>query len=392
MFERILKKVKPDKKEQLEVTRKVKEFLSKLKLEDADYFLGGSYAKNTWLKGKHDIDIFIRFDNEENISDKLEKFIKKSFKKYERIHGSRDYFLIKFKNTDFELVPVLKINNYKEAKNITDVSPLHVKWVRENLNSDQCDDARLAKQFLKAAGCYGAETYIKGFSGYLIEILIKYYSSFLKFIENAGNWKYGETIDIMKNSTFQTDQKFPLTVIDPVQPNRNVASELSYEKFNLFLGYCNEFLRSDKNEIYFKERKFSIEGFDLIIAAIPLEGSKDVAGTKLLKVYEKILEEINNQNFNVIYSGWNWNKKALFCYKVGNEKLDKLEKYFGPPLDMKEDVKNFKTKYKGLQFGNENNKIFVIKPRKFNDVRQLIKHLIRNDENIKKRVKSISLK
>ena len=207
MFERILKKVKPDKKEQLEVTRKVKEFLSKLKLEDADYFLGGSYAKNTWLKGKHDIDIFIRFDNEENISDKLEKFIKKSFKKYERIHGSRDYFLIKFKNTDFELVPVLKINNYKEAKNITDVSPLHVKWVRENLNSDQCDDARLAKQFLKAAGCYGAETYIKGFSGYLIEILIKYYSSFLKFIENAGNWKYGETIDIMKNSTFQTGKR-----------------------------------------------------------------------------------------------------------------------------------------------------------------------------------------
>ena len=132
MFKSVLKKIKPNNKEKKKTEKKVNEFLSKLKLENAEAFIGGSYAKNTWLKGKHDIDIFILFNNEDNISDKLEKFIKKYFKKYERIHGSRDYFLINFKKINFELVPVVKIKNYTEAKNITDVSSLHVKWVKKN--------------------------------------------------------------------------------------------------------------------------------------------------------------------------------------------------------------------------------------------------------------------
>ena len=59
---------------------------------------------------------------------------KKSFKKYERIHGSRDYFIVDFENLSFEIIPVLKIKNATEAKNITDISPLHVKWMNNNLN------------------------------------------------------------------------------------------------------------------------------------------------------------------------------------------------------------------------------------------------------------------
>ncbi len=387
MFESILKKIKPNKKEQLLVNNKLKEFLSKLKLKDCEAFVGGSYAKNTWLKGNHDIDIFILFKYEEEISNKLEVCIKNSFKKYERIHGSRDYFLINFKGLNFELIPVLKINNYKESKNMTDVSQLHVKWVKKNLNYRLCDEVRLTKQFCRANRVYGAETFIGGLHGYLLEILVYNYGSFIELARNVAEWKEGLIIDVNKHSNFESKQIFPLIVIDPVQPNRNAAAALSFEKFKLFVNTCKDFLKM-KDLDYFKVKKFSLKNYNLILKARALEGSNDVSGTKLLKAYEFILNGLKRNGFTILKSDWNWNKEAYFCYEIKDKKLSKFEKYFGPPLNMKENVKEFKNKYKSLEFGVEDNRIYVVKPRKFNDLNKFIKVLIK-DKEIKNRIKKI---
>ncbi len=390
MFEKILKEIKPSKKEIESMKSKVNEFVSKLKLDNCEAFVGGSYAKNTWLKEQHDIDIFVLFREEENMSEKLEKFIKRSFKKYERIHGSRDYFLVNFRGINFELIPVLKIENYKDAKNITDVSQLHVKWVKSKLNEKQCDEARLMKQFCMANRVYGAETYIKGLHGYLLEILTYYYRDFIKFVKNASKWKKGLVIDVNRHSLFKSQQDFPLIVIDPVHANRNAASSLGEEKFELFVNRCKEFLKK-KDLNYFKVKKFSLKGYNLILTASPLTGSTDVAGTKLYKVFEKINYELIKNNFKILKSDWDWDGgKAYFCFKIENKKLSKLEKYFGPPIKLKEYVKKFKKKYKKYKFGIGNNRIFVIKPRKFNDTKKLIKVIIR-DKQVKNRVKSIKV-
>ena len=45
------------------------------------------------------------------------------------------------------------------------------------------DEIRLAKAFCHANGCYGAESYIKGFSGYALELLVYHYGSFQKFVK-----------------------------------------------------------------------------------------------------------------------------------------------------------------------------------------------------------------
>ena len=42
---------------------------------------------------------------------------------------------------------------------------------------------RIAKAFCHANNSYGAESYINGFSGYALELLVYYYGSFLKFIK-----------------------------------------------------------------------------------------------------------------------------------------------------------------------------------------------------------------
>src|SRR3972149_3567125 len=69
---------------------------------------GGSVAKNTFLKGDFDVDLFVKFDysyREKNISDLLEKVLKQY--NPERVHGSRDYFQLTKDNLNYEIVPVL---------------------------------------------------------------------------------------------------------------------------------------------------------------------------------------------------------------------------------------------------------------------------------------------
>ena len=201
MFDKILKNIKPTKKEEEEVQKKVDLFLKKInsKLLNANAIVCGSFAKGTWLRNQHDIDIFVLFENNKNISTRLEVVIKAAFEKYEKIHGSRDYFIVDYENLSFELVPVLKIDQPEQAENITDVTPMHVEWVKKYIDNKLKDEIRLAKRLLKANNCYGAETYIGGFSGYLVEILVIYFKDLLNLIKNAANWKYGEIIDIERS-------------------------------------------------------------------------------------------------------------------------------------------------------------------------------------------------
>ena len=143
-------------------------------------FIGGSLAKGTLVRRKPneeaneiDIDIFIRFNREEDI-DKFRSVMKATGEKFKVVHGSRDYVQIKKGSLIFEIIPVLKISAPKQARNITDLSYFHVNYVLKALKKNRklADEIILAKSFCHGAGCYGAESYIRGFSGYALELLI----------------------------------------------------------------------------------------------------------------------------------------------------------------------------------------------------------------------------
>src|SRR3989338_5432529 len=116
-----------------------------------------SFQKNTQLRHTFDIDVFVHFDykkyspNDKTISDLLERKLRKLFGKVERLHGSRDYFQVSMPPYAFEIIPILHIRSSRQARNITDVSPLHAKWVARN-SKGKLGDIRLAKAFLRAQG------------------------------------------------------------------------------------------------------------------------------------------------------------------------------------------------------------------------------------------------
>src|SRR3989344_5465726 len=248
----------PSKKEEIEIKDVVSKVLSKIKVKDAKPILGGSGAKNTWLLGTHDIDIYVKFnyskykDKSELLSELLYKSIKTKFK-LTRLHGSRDYFQTKIGKFTVEIVPILDIKDSSEAKNITDVSQLHVNYVQKY--KKLANEIRLAKLFCKASEVYGAESYIQGFSGYVVELLVINYKSFKNLVKAASSWKPKTIIGSNKDADNLNYSKTisPLILIDPVQHDRNAAAAISDEKYNQFIKACKNYLKKPSESLFIQK-------------------------------------------------------------------------------------------------------------------------------------------
>ncbi|MDP2909340.1 MAG: nucleotidyltransferase domain-containing protein, partial [Nanoarchaeota archaeon] len=324
VLKRVLAKIKPSKQEEQEVKKVAKNIINKIRIKDAKPVLGGSGEKGTWLRGTHDIDIYVKFNPKKykngEISQILKKELKKKFSKTETLHGSRDYYRIFTSNYTTEVVPIMDIKKVEESQNITDVSPFHAKWVKKHKKGDEI---RLAKAFCRAQNCYGAESYIQGFSGYVLEILTIHYGSFESLLKNAAKWKNKEYIDQKKHGVKLNKAKTysPLILIDPVQADRNAAAALGREKYHQFIQAAQKFLHDPKEEAFEKKEiteeqlKHKAEGKELVMIEVtPLKGKEDVVGAKLLKALEYLRNKLAKEGFKIYDHNWKWDKKALFWF------------------------------------------------------------------------------
>ncbi|MEA3430756.1 MAG: CCA tRNA nucleotidyltransferase [Nanoarchaeota archaeon] len=405
----VVKKIKPGKSLLGTADKVVSLICEKLEKKGikASPVIGGSLAKGTNLKGDFDIDIFVRFHmsyKNKNLSDILEPILK--IFKPARVHGSRDYFQFKYKGAHFEIVPVIDIKKSSRALNVTDVSPLHAIWVKKNIKN-LSDHVRLAKRFCKAQGVYGAESYINGFSGYILEILVIHYGGFTKLLKAVSKWKPEQVIDTAnyyssKKQVFKKLNKSkldsPLIVIDPVQKNRNAAAALNLETFSKFVLAARRYLQKPSN-IFFDKSIFSITSLkeksksydvDLILVKInPLNGKEDVVGSKILKVYNYFKKQFILSEFSIMDSGWNWNDKVHLWFLTYPKLLPKYKKHSGPLVYSSDfHVKKFLSKHKRTIVGES--RIFAITKRIFRKPKDLAKNLIK-EAYVKEKVKTIKL-
>jgi len=390
--EKILKRIVPNERKRAKIAALISKFLTKLSknLKIANVIIGGSFAKDTWLKGNYDIDIFVIFKDEKNIS-KLRGVLKKISRRMKIVHGSRDYYQIKENDLMFEIVPVLKISKASEAKNIMDISPLHVKWVRENIDN-LTDDIRLSKAFCIAQKVYGAESYIKGFSGYALELLVIYYKGFENLIRAVAKWKPGVIIDIKGYGSYDKLNKSkisPLILIDPVQKERNAAAALSIEKFDEFVNACKAYLKKP-SEKFFIQKKTKIPKDAVALKIIPLKGKEDVARAKALSAFNYIKKMLNEEGFVVKDSGIEFNKEILMWYKV-KKRISRYKVHYGPPVKKKLNLESFKEKWANYNIYEKNGRVYVNIKRKFTKARGFIKELIK-DKVIKEKVRKIEAK
>ncbi len=419
-YDLILKDIKPtatEKQKIDEVSVDIMDFLQRecdSRNTNAKVALVGSVAKNTALKGKSDIDIFIAFPLDTDKKDLKDMGLELAHKccdefksTPEHHYASHPYVTTHIEGFEVDIVPCYAINDGSELKSAVDRTILHTRYVKANLSESQIDEVLLLKRFMAMTGTYGSEFKVGGFAGYLCELLIIHYGTFENTLRNAINWKYGESIDLEKYGT-SSQFKDPLIVIDPTDMNRNVGAALRLDKMAEFVQSARNYFFSDNKEDYFYplKRDLNIESLiddfnkrnsDVIavcfdIPDIPL----DTLHPQLRKTTEALERKLNDEEFNVFKADY-WSdeyKSAVILLELASSRLNDIKVNVGPKVFITQACENFVAKY-----GRENCYVqgdFLVhtQKREFNNAKALVEHiftpehirLIKVGKNLKKTI------
>jgi tRNA nucleotidyltransferase (CCA-adding enzyme) len=374
ILSQVLKRITPNKEERNrvlalaeQITHQVEQHARKSGL-DAQVCVEGSIAKDTWLRQEPDIDVFVRVPP--TVPRKLfrTKYLEvarqatKGARQIERF-AEHPYLEAILNGTRINIVPCYKVRK-NEWKSATDRTPFHTRYVKPRMNSKLAGQVRLLKAFMKGISGYGAEIEIGGFSGYLCELLILFYRSFLSTLRAASNWQTPTIIDLENHYGGNTDElkrafQAPIVVFDPVDEKRNAASAVRKDKLSLFIAASRAFLDKPRTEFFqppqmlpFKpDRLINIlreRGTTLtfIISTVP-ETVPDILWGQLYKSERSIRNLVSQHDFEIFRSAaWtDLKNRIVFVLEVQNQHLPKLKKHLGPPLRKKEECRRFLSKY-----------------------------------------------
>jgi tRNA nucleotidyltransferase (CCA-adding enzyme) len=389
LLEETLKKIKPTQSDLQRINHIAKEFSRILKQNEIKFIFGGSYAKGTFLKNIEDIDVYLLIEKEEDVENLKEK-LKEIFKELRILHGSRDYFQVDFKGITFEMVPILNIKDVKEVKNSTDLSRFHVEYVKSKIkkNPKLRDEILLFKYFLKQKEIYGAESYNRGISGYLAEVLTIHFGSFLNVIDFFSKARFPINIGINEKIAAELKKEGKLNdffnVLDPVYEKRNLGMACSIEKISsliieskLFLKNPN-FKKVDKEKELLEYYKKLDDGYLLIKIEFDNKLKErylnaDIVGSKMKKITQKLINEIKNY-YEVYYWVFKYNKKNMEGYSlILVSKSPKIKIKKGPKIFL-DNVLDFIEKNKNDLFKIKEDIIFSLNYNK-KDLKEIINSL-----------------
>lgn len=434
---RVLKEITPNKDEIKELDLLVDVFKTKLlnSARELNYSinieLGGSYAKNTFLRGDFDIDFFIQFHS--NIDDIQKEEILIEILTYSEIdfdikHGSRVYvsgFFTNSSNTDsgeiknnfsvsgfnFECVPTEICSDINIAKNSTDISIFHVKYLKDKVDKDSIlvDEIRLAKRWFKIKKLYGAESYINGFSGHSIECLIMKFKTFENLILFMSSMDKNQILviddnNLVKNS-FSKDKYSPLMMHDPIHEGRNTLSALNEELFYKAKYYAIQHTLlgfEEKDFLDNNSKKYTLQELDNLFfnESLPNLGirytfkktqlSKDILGSKLLKLTKKISKLLTKYGFLVQDIHFEIHEAEYCAFAkiiIENSKLPK--KYLSKSISLdvlKSHLIKFLQVHRNSKLRVIQNFIYVEKKREFSSLKEFSEMYLSDMNNLRKEI------
>ncbi len=393
----VLARIKPRESEKKRLKALAKSIINRIdalgKEEgmDINAILVGSSARGTWLSGEHDLDIFIMFPQDasrEYLEEKGLYIARKTAREAqssEERYAEHPYINAVFDGFEVDLVPAFGVASTAEMKSAVDRTPFHNSYVLSRISGLE-DEVLLLKQFMKGCGVYGSELKTHGFSGYLVELLVVQYGSFMKVLESSCIWKPGTAIDIEKHGSAAHND--PFVVVDPTDPARNVAASLSLDNFCMLIDKACEFLKNP-DESYFIikvpeplgdadfEDIMASRGTSLIaIEFIAPDVVEDVLFPQLHKMEDSVREMLERYDFRVYNSGVWADEKVLLLYELESAKLPSLRKHEGPQVWLGEHAVAFKSKYKGSNAFSSvyirNGKYLVEIQRKYTHAKKLL--------------------
>jgi tRNA nucleotidyltransferase (CCA-adding enzyme) len=303
--------------------------------------LVGSAARDTWLAGDHDLDIFLAIPVDEDLGQALE-LARQVAPEYEEKYAEHAYVHATLDGFDIDLVPCFQLESAACMKSAVDRTPFHNRYVASRVLGLE-DEVRILKQFMKGVGVYGSELRVGGFSGYLVELLILRYGSFVSLLEDAVAWRPRTIIDLEGHS--KRIHQDPLIVIDPVDPNRNVAAALTLDKMMQFVAASRCFLIHPSLDFFFPPDQKPISDQELLerieqraslILLIEFSAPEivdDVLFPQLRKAETSIRALLERHGFSVLRSDVGcYGSKSFILLELDVWMLPNMKRNIGPPV------------------------------------------------------------
>ncbi|MEK6981958.1 MAG: CCA tRNA nucleotidyltransferase [Candidatus Micrarchaeota archaeon] len=360
----VLEGIKPTKEEDRYEKKLAAKCIKKLQATSKEFIavLVGSIAKGTYLRQSTDIDIFLLFDRKKNKNEfeiVVRNCVEEAFpnERYEISYAEHPYIKLYYKGKKIDVVPAYRIKNATEMASAVDRSVLHTKYIIKNLKKDMVEEVLLLKKFLKSNELYGAQIRYEGISGYLCELLILKYKTFLNTLKNAQNWEEGTLLQLekidKKTEIDRIRKKFnaPLIFIDPTDRNRNVAAAFSLNNFKIFKKLTKKFLKNPTKRFFddpqtFEQKLAKMKAkyehiYELEILKPDL--NEDILWGQI-KRSEKLLNNYLRQNgFKTLQSLIDVNEnKIRIILRLKEKELSKFRIMIGPEIKRKEHLRDFK--------------------------------------------------
>ncbi|MFW6003067.1 MAG: CCA tRNA nucleotidyltransferase [Halanaeroarchaeum sp.] len=325
---------------------------------DADVLQVGSTARETWVSGDRDIDIFVRFDTSLSRAE-LERFGllvgnrvlpdgREEYAEHPYVSGERDGF-------DVDLVPSYRVESATEIRSSVDRTPFHDRYLGARLSPETAGDVRLFKQFLKGIRAYGSDLKTRGFSGYLTELLVLEYGGFEAVLDAAATWHPPVRLDPEGHGSTAFDD--PLVVIDPTDPNRNVAAVVDAANVARLQHHAREFLAAPNEDRFFPDDPEPLTGADLrthldrrdttalAIRFDPPDVVDDQLYPQLRRSLEGLRTGLEQRDFEILRSAVFADRTAVLFVELSVATRPDVERHEGPPVQVGDHARGFLDKY-----------------------------------------------
>jgi len=364
VIERVRERVTPDEDERSElqaVAARLREraeaAITDLPVE-ARVVQVGSTARETWTAGDRDVDLFVCFPADV-ARERLEEYgldvghtvLPDGHEEY----AEHPYVKGVVEGYDVDLVPCYDVADATAIQSAVDRTPFHTRYLDEHLDDELAGDVRVCKQFMKGIGVYGSDLKTRGFSGYLTELLVLEHGGVRPLVEAASDWSPPVRFDPEDHGTVEFDD--PLVMIDPTDPERNVAAVLSARQLATFQHYARELLADPRLSLFEPDEPVPI-GAGTVRERVAARGTTPVAlvfdapelvddqlWPQLVRSLSGLTDALDRYGFDVLRAETFADESAVLFAELEVAERPAIERHEGPPVHVRAHAEGFYQKY-----------------------------------------------
>lgn len=351
----------------------------------AEGMIVGSIARNTWVKGDRDLDVFMLFSPDlprealeaEGLA--LARSIARTFTDtFCEKYAEHPYINATIDSIDVDLVPCYNVASAAHIQSAVDRTPFHTRYITDKIH-DLVDDVLLLKRFAKAGGIYGSDQMTEGFSGYLCELLVLHYGGFTQLLHAASAWGPHLKIDIAHHAAKEFDE--PLIVIDPVDPRRNVAAAVSMDRMAEFIELARGYLDAPSEAFFTLPKEMPVSEEELA-ALLASRGTalyavtfatppfiEEVVVPQLKRSTGAVSDLLTRSGFVVHHAHYRMGKeRCMLLFELLTDDLPPIRRHEGPPVWNRMNAEKFREKYRDATLPGpfiENGRYMMEVPREF---------------------------